>query len=219
MEDRIERASQMYERAVFAGDGSGLETAERGLNAVEADVAVARGRLMHARYLQQRDQGQHDRSTDPDELVLFERAIELYRALGDVRGEGEALFWVGAFHQVVRRDNGAAVPVLERAGELARAAGDPLTVSYVLRHLGIAEHAAGRLEAAREHLEESTRIRREIGFLPGIAANLVGLAYIAAGQGRGGDVRTLIEEAGALAKHEAQGILPQVEEARVALTR
>ena len=57
-------------------------------------------------------------------------------------------------------------------------------MSYALRHLSIAEHTAGRLEAARRLLEESVRLRREVGFLPGVAANLVGLIYIAAAQGR-----------------------------------
>src|SRR5919206_249365 len=90
--------------------------------------------------------------------VLFERAMQLYRGLADVRGEGESLFWVGCFHQVVRGDDGAAVPALERAYELATEAGDPLTQSYALRHLGIAEHAAGRLETARDRLEESVRL-------------------------------------------------------------
>jgi hypothetical protein len=33
---------------------------------------------------------------------------------------------------------------------------------------------------AAQQLEESTRLRREIGLLPGAAANMVGLAYIAA---------------------------------------
>ena len=74
---------------------------------------------------------------------MFERAAELYRARGDVRGEAESLFWVGCCHQVVRRDNEAAVPVLWRSLELATEADDPMTMSEALRHLGIAEHAAG----------------------------------------------------------------------------
>jgi tetratricopeptide (TPR) repeat protein len=210
-EDRLERARQLYERAVFVGDASALTTAERELDAVEADLALARGRVIHARFLEERNE-------DPHELALFERAVRLYQTLGDVRGEGEALFWIGAFHQVVRNDNDAGVPALERSYERAAQAGDRLTMSYALRHLGIAEHAAGRLDAARERLEESVRLRREIGFLPGVAANLVGLTYIAAGQGRRDDALALIEEARAIAEASgARGILRQVEEARAHL--
>jgi tetratricopeptide (TPR) repeat protein len=211
VEDRIERARVLYERAVFGGDASALAVAERDLNAVEADLALARGRVVHARFLA-------DRAEDPGELALFERAAKLYRMLGDVRGEAEALFWIGAFHQVVRHDNDASVPALERSHQLAAQAGDKLTLSYVLRHLGIAEHAAGRLDAARERLEESVRLRREIGFLPGVAANLVGLAYIAVGQGRRDEAMTLIAEAGSIAAASgADGIMRQVDEARTGL--
>lgn len=211
VDGRIERARLLYERAVFGGDADALATAERDLDAVEADLALARGRVIHARFLERRDE-------DPQELALFQRAAELYRMLGDVRGEGESLFWVGTFHQVVRRDAAAAVPALERSRELAARVGDKLTMSYALRHLGIAEHTAGRLDAARERLEESVRLRREIGFLPGVAANLVGLIYIAAAEGRRDDALAMVEEAGALAEASgARGIMHQVEEARAQL--
>jgi hypothetical protein len=88
-------------------------------------------------------------------------------------------------------------------------------MSDALRHLGIAEHAAGRLDAARERLEESVRIRREIGLMPGVAANLVGLAYIAAGQGRRDEALALAEEAGAIAAASGAPVIArQVDEVR-----
>ncbi|MFI1393436.1 tetratricopeptide repeat protein [Streptomyces sp. NPDC020681] len=211
-DERIARARLLYERAVFGGDSGALATADRDLNAVEADLALARGRVVHARFLEQRTE-------DPAELALFQRAAELYRELGDVRGEAESLFWVGIFRQVVQGDNDTAVPLFDRSLDLASAVGDKLTMSYALRHLGIAEHVAERLDAARERLEESVRLRREIGFLPGVAANLVGLAYIAVGQDRRADALALIEEAATLAEAaEAKGIMRSVDEARSNLT-
>ena len=84
-DERIERARHLYERAVFGDDGGALETAERELDAVEADLALTRGRIAHARFLEGRDE-------DPDELPLFERAARLYGTLGDARGEAEASF-------------------------------------------------------------------------------------------------------------------------------
>jgi tetratricopeptide (TPR) repeat protein len=126
--------------------------------------------------------------------------------------------WVGCFHQVARRDNTTALPVLERSLELASQAGDKAVMAEVLRHLGIEAHAAGRLDAAQRRLEESTRLRREIGQLPGAAANLVGLAYIAAAQDRHDDALALLDEAGAIAgASNAQRIHEQVSEARAAL--
>jgi tetratricopeptide (TPR) repeat protein len=196
---------------VHRGDDDALETATRLLDAVEADLAAARGQILHARFLRSRVES-------PDELPLFERAFELYRALGDGRGEGAALFFLAMYHQVVRGDDAAAIPLLERSLELSTAAGDGLTRSEALRHLGIAEHRAGRLAAARELLEESTRIRRELGLTAGVASNLVGLGYVAAADGRPDDARAILDEAAALAEESgAAAIAAHVEEARASL--
>jgi tetratricopeptide (TPR) repeat protein len=214
---RVDRARQLYERAIIHGDEGALAAADLELDAVEADLAVARGRVLHGRFLARSDAGE-PAEEDPRELELFERAAELYRARGDVAGEADALFWIGAVHQVIRRDDGTAVPVLERSAELAAKAGDRLTLAEALRHLGIAEHAAGRLDAARERLEESARLRREVGFMPGVASNMVGLVYIAAADGRRDDAAAILAEATAIA--EASGatrILRQLAEARAAL--
>lgn len=219
MDDRVGKASLLYERAVFTGDARLLADGGRELDAAEADLAVARGKLMHARFLLHRDQGLSGTEEDPGELPLFERAAGLYRALGDTRGEAEALFWVGCFRQVIRRDNATAIPVLEQSLELASQAGDKAVMSEALRHLGIAAHASGDLEAARQRLEESTRPRREAGLLPGVASNMVGLAYIAAAQGRVDDALALITEGRAIAQAAAADrTLQQLSEARAAIS-
>ena len=212
MDARLEHARQAYERAVFGGEAEGLPLAERELDAVEADLALARGRILHARFLS-------DGTDDPDELGLFGRAAELYQELGDARGEAEALLWLGLYHQVVRGEHEVAGPAFRSARELAVQTDDRLTLSYVLRHLGLSEHAAGRPDAAREYLEESTRLRRDLGFQPGVAANLVGLAYLAAGDGRRPDALALLDEAEDLAKaSHANGILRSIQEARATLS-
>lgn len=209
--DRIDRARSLYERAILDGDSSGLGAAERDLNALEADLAVARGQILHARYF---DRG----IEDPRELALFQHATGLYQALNDERGQAESLFWEGCFYQVVRHDNAMAVPALERSRDLATRVDDKRTLAQALRHLGIAEHRAGRLDAARDRLEESVRLRREIDLMPGVAANLVGLVYIAAAQGRRHEALTLAEEARTIAVASgAHRILGQVEEARASL--
>lgn len=81
----LDRAALAYEQAVFGGDGSTLAGAQRELDALEADLALARGRLLHAQFLQ-------TRAEDPHELALLERAAELFHQLGDLRGEAEAQF-------------------------------------------------------------------------------------------------------------------------------
>lgn len=200
-EDRIERARHLYDQAVFGGDTAAIAAGERELDAVEAGTALARGRLLHARFLA-------DRQQDPYELTLFERAVELYERLGDLRGLAEALFWTGTFHQVVREDTDAAVPLFERSYRLSGEAGDKLTQSYAARHLGFVEWAGGRADAARERLEESVRLRREIGFLPGVAAGVLAPAEHAAVNGRQEEAETLLEEAVATAEASgAHGVL------------
>ena len=93
-----------------------------------------------------------------------------------------------------------------------------LTTSYALRHLAMLNHFGGRPDVARQQMEESVRLRREVGFLPGVAANLVGLAYIAAEEGRHEEGALLLDEAAELCESAgADRIMSQVTEARAAL--
>jgi ribosomal protein S18 acetylase RimI-like enzyme len=201
----LRRAASAYDRAAFAGDPASLAPAERDLAALEASVCLSRAKLAHARFVT----GTGDHSEEP---ILLERALALYRGAGDVRGEAEALCWIGIYHQFVLHDDAEAVPHLRRSAELAP---DPLTRSYALRHLGISAHRAGDLPGARDLLEESTALRREAGFTIGVAANLVGLIYIAAAEGR--DTTAMITEATALATEAgATSILAEVQEAAAA---
>lgn len=220
MDDRIEQARTLYERAVFAGDADGLDDAERTLDTVEADASLARGRVLHARFLLDRERSASPPAEDPAELPLFRHALELYRASGDVRGEAEALFWIGCLHQVIRRDDRSAVPDLERSRELAARVGDRATEAEALRHLGIAAHNAGRLDEAREWLTESTRLRRECGAMPAVAANMVGLAYVTAAQDRPAEALTTLDEAHTIAEaHGARTVVRQVDHARRQIRR
>jgi tetratricopeptide (TPR) repeat protein len=211
VDERVRRVRELCERSVFDGDVGLLGGADDELAAVEADLALVRGQLLHRRFLD-------GAPSDPAEPALFARAVELYRAIGDPRGEAEARCWVGIYHQVARRDDGAAVPELAAARDLAIGAADKRTLSYALRHLGIAEHAAGNYETAERLLTESAELRREIGFTAGVAANLVGLVYIAAAQGRRADGMNLADEAADLADASgAAAIARQVEDARATL--
>jgi hypothetical protein len=209
--DRLALAKELYERAVFGGDPDALAEADEVLDAVEADLSLARGRIHHARYLA-------DRREVADEKGLFEQAATLYRGLGDLRGEAESLFWLGTFEQIVRGDNDAALAPLQRAYDLAAEVDDKLTLSYVVRHLGFLDMAAGDLAAARGRLEQSVALRREVGFMPGVAAGLLALAELAAEDGRGEDARRLLDEATAAARDSgAEGTLRWIDAVRSAL--
>lgn len=198
---------------MFAGATDGLDAGDRALDAVEADTALARGRIRHARFLAAGGSA----GEDPTEIALFDRALSLYQSLGDVRGEAEAQFWVGCYHQVVRGDMDTTEPMFARAADLATKAGDDLTRSYALRHVAFAAQHAGRGTEAQEALAESTRLRRDLGFDAGVAANLVAQAYFTA-EGGPGDATALLDEAAALAAAAgAHAVTGWVDEARTNL--
>jgi ketosteroid isomerase-like protein len=204
--DWEDRARQRYEGALFGDEEAQLDLGDAELDLIEAGLALARGRIMHARFLAGGE-------LDPATLTVFERAARLYAGAGDTRGEAEALFWAGIFHQVGQGDEQAARPLLERSAELAQAAGDRLTLSYAVRHLGFAEQAAGRLDAARARLEESLALRRELGFERGVAAALLALAENADARGDQEAARRLWAEGRETARQSgAHGILRRINE-------
>jgi len=209
-DQRLTDAYSLYEASVFYGDESAVDRAMPVLDSLEADLALARGRLLHAAYLKHRDQ------ENPDELKCFQRAAELYQALGDERGEAEALFWIGTYHQVLHLDGQASIPFLDRAEELAQRSGDKLLLSYVVRHQGAVEqYVHGDLEAARKRQQQSVDLRREVGHRPGVAAGLLALADIAGEQGDEAERERLLDEAEAIATESgARGTLRWISAAR-----
>lgn len=101
---------------MFGGDTDAVAASERELDAIEADLALSRGRAAHLRVLA-------DRRLEPAELAHFERAATLYRQLGDMPGEAEAEFWIGCYHQVCADNTALALPHLDRALSLAEGRG------------------------------------------------------------------------------------------------
>jgi hypothetical protein len=99
-DDRIKRARELYERAVYGGDTSTLIDVQKALDSVEAGTALARGRILHARFQSAPADAGSLTAEDPAKLPTFERTLELYRAQGDTHGEAEALFWIGCLHPV-----------------------------------------------------------------------------------------------------------------------
>lgn len=206
--DRLNKANELYQHAIFGADPAAVIEAHQLLDTVEADLALARGRLLHAQFLL-------DRQPDPRELELFERAVALYAAQGSVRGQAQSLFCLALYHQVVCDDPATAEPLLERSHELASQLDDRLLVSYVVRHLGFANLAAGRRAVGHEQLLESVRLRRELGHQPGLAAGLLALAQFADEDGRKDDADALLAEATELATGSAaHGVLGWIDSYR-----
>ncbi|GLZ76905.1 hypothetical protein Afil01_17120 [Actinorhabdospora filicis] len=207
MTDRFALADDLYHAAVFQGDLAATDAADRVLDAVEADLLMARGMNLHARFLADRENV--DATPEP---AMFERAGDLYGSLNDTDGVAWARFWTGCYHHVVRDDAATAMPHFEAA-----LAGSALTRSYALRHLGFVAHTEGRLEAAMDFFTASTRLRRELGFTAGVAANLVGMAHVNLQAGRPGEARKYADEAVELAEAVGgTGVLTWAREAKAA---
>lgn len=182
-----------YDNATFGGDSTALDEGAAEIEAAKAQVALAEGRLLHARYLT-------DRVDRPEELELVTEAGRVFAGLGDGRGEAEATFWAAVYHQVVRGDQATALPLLDRAHRLAADAGDLLVMSYVERHLAFVDAEDGRLDLATRRFEISVELRRRIGFLPGVAAGLLPLADLAAKSGDRDSAGRLLAEADAISR-------------------
>ncbi|MGW1877273.1 tetratricopeptide repeat protein [Streptomyces sp. NPDC001975] len=208
-QDWVAHAGELFEAAMFVGDTAALDRSDDVLDAVEAPLSMARGKVLHVRFL-------NDREENTQELVLFERAAELYRRLGDASGEADALFWIGCWHQVVKGDGATGRPYFEQSYALAKSVDDRMTMSYAIRHLGFADRDAGDLDQARERLTESVSLRRAIGFRPGEAAGLVALAYLAAETGNGAVALHHLDEAQAVAEScGAKAVTGWIEQARM----
>ena len=187
-DDPFERGGPPERAGALHGLGGWREAAARELLRAEARLLQERGRILHAAFLSERNE-------DPRELQLFCRSLELAREAGDERLESWAEFWIGIVHQVVRDENDRSLPHFQAAYDSAKRNGDRLLQSYAIRHLGFGWYEQGGHEEGRRALEESVELRREDGFLPGVAAGLLTLAEIAAEEGRAEDARRLLEEA------------------------
>jgi hypothetical protein len=115
------------------------------------------GMLMHFQAL---DRGR-DATLAADEEALFQQALRLRRAAGDLAGVAESLFGVGLVHQVLRDDSATAIPYFREALPLADEHAGDLTRSEVHRHVGAVDQAkqAGlrpeRIAMAEEALRDA----------------------------------------------------------------
>jgi tetratricopeptide (TPR) repeat protein len=206
------RAARCYDDATFGGRPELVVDGERELEMVEADLAFARGKLLHARFLD----GRVER--DERELPLFERAVELYRKLDDRAKLADALFWVGCCHQVVLDDESTALDYFHASYDLAAEVGADLIRSEAVRHLGFAAIRAGELDLAETRFAESLRLRRDADAPPGVvAAAIIPLAVVAQQRGDSDGAEDLFVQAHRIAEDNgAVGVLGWIDQARAA---
>ncbi|HEY4457189.1 MAG TPA: hypothetical protein VGN81_22960 [Pseudonocardiaceae bacterium] len=204
------RAARCYDDATFGGRPELVVEGERELDVVEADLALARGKLLHARFLDGREH------VDERELPLFERAVELYEKHGERAKLADALFWVGCCHQIVLDDEATALDLFHAAYDLAAELGEDVIRSFAVRHLGFAALSTGELDLAQTRFAESLRLRRDAGAPAAtVAAAIIPLAVLAEQRGEDDRAEHLFAEATRLAEdNRAVGVLSWIEQAR-----
>ena len=104
-------------------------------------------------------------------------ALEMGAAIGDTRSQALALSHLGAL--VILGDPGAGDPMLIRAAELARAAGDQVALCDALAPLAISYFFQDDPGAMRSPLEEALKLAEAIGFEDDIRWCLWCLAHTA----------------------------------------
>jgi tetratricopeptide (TPR) repeat protein len=204
------RAARCYDDATFGGRPERVLEGEDELDVIEADLALARGKLLHARFLDGREH------VDERELPLFEKAAELYEKHGERAKLASALFWVGCCHQVVLGDESTALDFFHASYDLAAELGADLVRSEAVRHLGFVAINAGELELAHTRFAESLRLRRDADAAPGVIATaIIPLAVLAGKRGDPRQADDLFAEATRIAEDNgAIGVLGWIQQAR-----
>jgi len=120
-------------------------------------------------------------------------ALEMGAAISDTRSQALALSRLGAL--VILSDPGAGDPMLLRAAELARAAGDQVALCDALGSLAISYSCQDDPGAMRSPLEETLRVAEAIGYEDDIRWCLWCLAHTAFSAGELASARAHCERA------------------------
>jgi tetratricopeptide (TPR) repeat protein len=166
----------------------GIEWLERGLAAGGEDVPGAlRARVLLGLAML------YWLADDGRVSVSLEEALRLFQALGELRGIGHSLCWLGRY-RARQGDEAQGQALGEAAVAVARQAGDRYLLAHSLRLLGINLQGRGELAQAAALLAESASISRQLGNPQLLAWSLQTWGGIARAQGEWGQAATLLAE-------------------------
>ena len=109
--------------------------------------------------------------------VKFLQSLDLYTNIGDIRGQGEVLGGLGFIYWSI--DSDTCLSYYRKALQAREQVDDRVLTGASLNSIGLVyfQHY-GNLDSARCYLEVATRIREEIGDLPGLGSSLGYLAMV-----------------------------------------
>jgi tetratricopeptide (TPR) repeat protein len=129
----------------------------------------------------------------------FDRALQIYKELGDEIGLGEAMFYRGLVYQM-QEQNQRAGQFFVQALALTKRTGDERLQSFVVRHIGYLQQTAGEIDAARANFQKSLQLRQQNEIKAFVPFALIALADFEAEQKNSSEAIKLIEQALPLAK-------------------
>jgi hypothetical protein len=138
---------------------------------------------------------------------LAARAGRLRQAAPDGGRAALAMFLAGLIADNLRADPATAQALFAEALAAAKRAGDVMTESEALRHLGYWASQRGDTATARQQWERSAELRQEAGAVPYVLSQYLLLAELARDAGQEVRARTLAEAAGRWAHVLAIGLL------------
>jgi tetratricopeptide (TPR) repeat protein len=124
----------------------------------------------------------------------FDRALQIYKELGDQVGLGEAVFYRGLVYQM-QEQNLHAREMFDQALELTNKTGDERLRSFVVRHIGYLQQTAGEIDAARANFQKSLQLRQRNEMKVFVPFALIALAEFEAEQNNLAEAIQLVEQA------------------------
>ena len=198
----VERGRVLADSNFFHKDDPGparasLEEGERLAKTAGDELVLSEARMQLARITYAAAFETKDWKTP---RAAFEQVLAVREKLGDQRGIGETLFYLGLTYEQDNQPN----PAFERytkALAIAEKRKDIILESYVRRHMGGIQEERGELDAARKNIDLEVELRKKGGFLVGVPFALRHKADFVAAHGPGkAEAVKLLEEAVTIAE-------------------
>jgi diguanylate cyclase (GGDEF)-like protein len=122
-------------------------------------------------------------------LELFQRALALLDAAGEVRGRGDVLSGIGYVH-LRRGEYGEATRYHLQALQIQRSTGDLVGEANSLNHLGVVASRAGEYGSALEYWQASLAIREVHDDIAAVGRSLMNIGAV---YGHLGDMERMLE--------------------------
>lgn len=125
--------------------------------------------------------------------TLFEESYEIFRALGDLFYQGEALIWLGV-GACYSSDGERGIHQIEQSLILRREIGDRNGIAWISQNLSEISLANLDYVGCERHARQALELMREIGSLKGILQSMFKLSMTTMLRGSLEEARTLAEE-------------------------